>query len=203
MFLKNKFCWRQIVRSEVFPVLARRGLNSGGVSHGAQQFLAIVVKRNRQFFFPNTPKSFWRKEDAPPMYWFVGFRQNKKRSIKFSLRPVVYVTVEFSEECFPQNSQVKNNMIIWIAETLYIYIYILSKILPSVVRPYLLEDHLDVRCHQHKRAQLMNTPRESEVSWQNETCLSDQRSPRQFRRSPAMSSFNLKWKTSRCYKIAL
>ena len=43
------------MRSEVFPVLARRGLNSGGVSHEAQQFLAIVVKRKRQFFFPKTP----------------------------------------------------------------------------------------------------------------------------------------------------
>ena len=39
-------------------------------------------------------------------------------------------------------------------------------------------------------------PRESDVSWQNETCSSDQRSPRLFPRSPAMSSFNLKWKVS-------
>ena len=39
-------------------------------------------------------------------------------------------------------------------------------------------------------------PRESDVSWQNETCSSDQRSPSLFPRSPAMSSFNLKWKVS-------
>lgn len=57
------------MRSEVFPVLARRGLNSGGVSHGAQQFLAIVVKRNRQFFFPKTPKKIVEgKKTLPQMY---------------------------------------------------------------------------------------------------------------------------------------
>ena len=38
------------MRGEVFPVLARRGLNSGGVSHRVQQFLAIVLERNKQFF---------------------------------------------------------------------------------------------------------------------------------------------------------
>lgn len=42
------------MRSEVFPVLARRGLNSGGVSHGAERLLATVVERNKQFFLPRT-----------------------------------------------------------------------------------------------------------------------------------------------------
>jgi len=54
------------------------------------------------------------------MYFYGDFRQNKTRNIKFSLPPVVYVTVEYSEESvFTEQPKVKNNMIIWIAERLY------------------------------------------------------------------------------------
>ena len=37
------------MRGEVFPVLARRGLNSGGVSHRVQQFLAMFLNETNNF----------------------------------------------------------------------------------------------------------------------------------------------------------
>ena len=112
-------------------------------------FLQSLSNETNNFSRQRPLKAFKRIEDASQMYLLRDFRQNKTRNTKFSLRPVVYVTVEFSEESvFHRTTESQKQYDNLDCREV---IHVLSSILPSVVLPYPLEDHLVVCFHELKR----------------------------------------------------